>query len=58
MNLNGLEWGGDYQPYGSEGLKLILEDRMKEDIDRYLEELSEGDRADRRNGVYRRHLLT
>jgi len=57
MSLNGLEWGGDYRPHGREGLKLILEDRMNHDLDRYLEELSEGDRADRRNGGYRRHLL-
>ena len=31
---------------------------MAETIDRYLERLAEGDQADRRNGCYRRGLLT
>jgi len=31
---------------------------MQQDIDRYLEEVSEGDKSDRRNGSYSRHLLT
>lgn len=58
MKLNGLEWGTDYRSHGRQALKAILEDRMKEDIDGYLEELSGQDQADRRNGSYRRHLLT
>ena len=58
MNLNGLDWDADYRSHGRRALKKILEDRMKQDIDRYLEELCEQDKADRRNGSYCRHLLT
>jgi len=52
MNLNGLEWDGDYRSHGREALKVILEDRMNQDIDRYVEELSWGDQADRGNGSF------
>jgi len=58
MNLNGLEWGRDYRRHGRQALKKILEAQMRQDIDRYLEELCGQDKADRRNGSYCRHLLT
>jgi transposase-like protein len=58
MELNGFAWGWEYRSHGRRALKRVLEDRMRQDIDRYLEELSQGDTGDRRNGSYRRHLLT
>ena len=58
MHLNGLEWDSDYRAHGRQALKTVLEDRMRYDLDRYLEEISRSGGVDRRNGVYRRHLLT
>lgn len=51
-------WEGDYRIAAKEALKQILELRMKNTIDAYLEHLSAQEIADRRNGSYRRHLLT
>lgn len=49
----------DWRRYGREALKGILEDRMSNYIDRHLSELACGDELpDRRNGHYRRNLLT
>ncbi len=49
---------GDYREAARDALKQILELRMKNAIDAYLEHLSAQEIADRRNGSYRRHLLT
>lgn len=51
-------WEGDYRTAAREALKQILEGRMKNAIDAYLEHLSMQELPDRRNGSYRRHLLT
>ena len=58
MNLLGLEWEEDYRDLGRRAVKKILEDRMGQDRDRYLEEVARRGGADRRNGRYIRHLLT
>jgi transposase-like protein len=39
-------------------LEEIIEDQMAAAVDRYLDQLQADDAADRRNGYYRRHLLT
>ena len=58
MQADGLEWGEGYRPLGRRALEEIVEDQMAVAVDRYLDQLGADDAADRRNGYYRRHLLT
>jgi putative transposase len=58
MQADGLEWGEGYRPLGRQALEEIIEDQMAAAVDRYLDQLGADDVADRRNGYYRRHLLT
>jgi putative transposase len=58
MQADGLEWGEGYRPLGRQALEEIIEDQMVAAVDRYLDQLEADDAADRRNGYYRRHLLT
>ena len=58
MQADGLEWGEGYRPLGRQALEEIIEDQMAAAVDRYLDRLEADDAADRRNGYYRRHLLT
>ena len=58
MRAEGLEWGEGYRPVGRKAVAEILEGRMADAIDRHLEEMAAQDEADRRNGAYRRWLLT
>lgn len=58
MRPDGLEWGEGYRQLGREALAEIIEERMGEAVDRWLEGLGSDDAPDRRNGVYYRHLLT
>jgi transposase-like protein len=58
MQAQGLEWGEDYRRLGRLALAEILEGRMEEWLDQRLEEMASQEVADRRNGHYRRHLLT
>lgn len=58
MQTNGLEWGEGYRPLGRAALEEIIEDQMAAAVDRYLDQLDAEDAGDRRNGYYRRHLLT
>ena len=58
MQADGLEWGEGYRPLGRQALEEIIEGQMAAAVDRYLEQLEADDAADRRNGSYRRHLLT
>jgi transposase-like protein len=58
MQADGLEWGEGYRSLGRQALEEIIEDQMAEAVDRYLDQLEADDAADRRNGYYRRHLLT
>jgi len=55
-----LAWDGDYREAGRLALKEILEGRMNNGIDVYLEDLRrrESSAPDRRNGHFERHLLT
>lgn len=58
MQADGLEWGEGYRPLGRQALEEIIEGQMAAAVDRYLDQLEADDAADRRNGCYRRHLLT
>lgn len=58
MQADGLEWGEGYRQLGREALAEIVEGRMAEAVDAWLDGLGIDDRPDRRNGHYRRHLLT
>ena len=58
MQAGGLDWGEGYRSLGRQALEEIIEDRMAAAVDRYLDQLEADDPADRRNGYYRRHLLT
>jgi putative transposase len=58
MQADGLDWGEGYRRLGRQALEEIIEGQMAAAVDRYLEQLDTDDAADRRNGYYRRHLLT
>jgi transposase-like protein len=56
MNLSP-GWDSDYRAAARQALRDILEERMNDRLERYLDEVGRS-LADRRNGYYCRHLLT
>lgn len=58
MQADGLEWGEGYRALGRQALTEVIENEMAAAVDRWLESLAAEDVADRRNGYYRRSLLT
>jgi hypothetical protein len=58
MQADRLEWDEYYRPFARQALAEIIEDQMAAAVDRYLDQLTAADAPDRRNGHYRRHLLT
>jgi transposase-like protein len=54
----GLDWGEGYHGLGRQALTAIIEARMAEAVDGWLDALGIEDQADRRNGCYRRGLLS
>lgn len=58
MRADDLEWGEGYRQLDREALAEIIEERMSEAVERWLEGLGCDDPPDRRNGFYHRHLLT
>jgi len=58
MQADGLDWGEGYRPACRQALEEIIEAQMSAAVDRYLDQLETDEPADRRNGYYRRHLLT
>ena len=58
MDAQGIEWGEDYRLAAGAALKDVLEGGMAAGIDRHLEEMERLGEADRRNGSYRRWLMT
>jgi putative transposase len=58
MQADGLDWGESYRPVCRQALEQIIEAQMSAAVDRYLDQLEADEPADRRNGYYRRHLLT
>jgi transposase-like protein len=53
-----LGWGEDLRPLARRALTEVIEDRMHEAIDAHLLRVAERGEADRRNGSYRRSILT
>jgi hypothetical protein len=58
MQAERLEWGEGYQGVGREAIAAILQGQMRQAVDGHLDGMASLDEADRRNGCYRRHLLT
>ena len=58
MQAQGLEWSESYRGLGRDAIAGILQDQMAQAIDDHLDRMAALDAADRRNGSYRRHLLT
>ncbi len=58
MQAQGLEWGEGYRSLGRQALAGILREQMGHAIEEHLDRMGALDMADRRNGSYRRHLLT
>jgi len=58
MRAEGVEWSDDYREAAALALKDVLGDRMEASIDRHLSEMAERGAADRRNGCYRRWLMS
>jgi hypothetical protein len=58
MQAEDVERGEDYRLAARQALARLLEGRMAETVDRHLERIAERGQADRRNGCYRRGLLT
>ena len=58
MQAEGVEWGEDYRLGARDAVAELLRGRMEQLIDEHLERMAELGRADRRNGCYRRGLLT
>jgi hypothetical protein len=58
MQAEGVDWGEDYRASARQARAEPLEGRRGQLIDQHLERMAELGEADRRNGCYRRHLLT
>ena len=58
MQAQGLEWGEGYRGLGREAIAAILHSQMAQAVDEHLARMAVLDAADRRNGSYRRHLLS
>jgi len=58
MRADEIEWGEDYRGAAADALKGVLAGRMDAAVDRHLAQIAARGEADRRNGSYRRHLLT
>ena len=58
MQADGLDWSEGFRPLGRQAIGEIIEQQMAKAIDVYLDQLEAAAAADRRNGYYRRHLLT
>src|SRR5262250_2248374 len=58
MQADGLEWGEGYRDLGRTAIASILHEQMAQAIDDHLDRMALLDEADRRNGCYRRRLLT
>ena len=62
MQVDGLDWGGEYRPLARRALADVIESQLAMAVDRHLEDDEDFDppeqERDRRNGSYRRTLLT
>ena len=58
MQADGLGWGEDCRPLARQAIAGIIEDSLAASIDAHLLRVAERGEADRRNGTYRRRILT
>jgi putative transposase len=58
MQADGLDWSEGFRPLGRQAVAEIIEQQMARAVDADLAQLDADAAADRRNGSYRRHLLT
>jgi transposase-like protein len=58
MQVEGLGWGEACRPLARQTVVEIIEDRLHEAVDGHLLRLAERGEADRRNGSYRRRILS
>jgi transposase-like protein len=58
MRAEGLDWGEGYRELGRQTIARLIEAQMAAFVDRYFDQLDSEETADRRNGHYKRHLLT
>ena len=58
MQAEGVDWGEDYRGSARKASVELVEGRMGPPIEDHLERMAGLGRADRRNGCYRRHVLT
>jgi transposase-like protein len=58
MQADGLEWGEGYRALARDAIAGVLQEQMAHSVDEHLDRMAALDQADRRNGSYRRHLLT
>lgn len=58
MQVDGLGWSEDCRPAARRALSEIIEGRLHEAVDAHLLRLAERAEADRRNGSYRRRILS
>ena len=58
MQADGLDWSEGFRPATRQAIAEILELEMKRRIDLHLEQIEADEIADRRNGYYKRRLLT
>jgi putative transposase len=58
MQAEDVEWGEDYRQGARDAVTELLRGRMDQLIDAHLERMAELGQLDRRNGCYRRWLLT
>lgn len=58
MRADGLDLSEGYRDLAREALAGIIEERMAESVDAWLDSLGAHDEPDRRNGFYRRTLLS
>jgi len=58
MQASGLDWSQDVRSLAAQAMGEIIEGRMAEAVESYLEQLDSARLPDRRNGRFRRRLLT
>jgi transposase-like protein len=58
MQSDGLSWGEDCRPFARQALVGLIEDSLAAKVDAHLLRMAERGEADRRNGSYKRRILT
>jgi transposase-like protein len=58
MQDEGLRWGEDLRPLARQAMATLIEDSLAASVDAHLRRIAERGEADRRNGTYKRRILT